>query len=66
MYSNIFASSPALLYLNVNQEMHSNDAHIIYYSNMVSDDKITILVECEMENEGRPYPYHVVCSQTSS
>jgi hypothetical protein len=46
--------------------MHSNDAHIIYYSNMVSDDKITILVECEMKNKGRPYPYHVVCSQTPS
>jgi hypothetical protein len=42
MHSNIFVSSPALLYL--------------YYSNMVSDDKITILVECKMKNEGRPYP----------
>jgi len=29
--------------------MHSNDAHIIYYGNMVPDDKITILVECEMK-----------------
>jgi hypothetical protein len=46
--------------------MHFNDAHIIYYGNMVSDDKITILVECEMKNEGRPYPYHVVHSQTPS
>jgi len=30
-------------------KMHSNDAHIIYYGNMVSDDKIAIPVECEMK-----------------
>ena len=28
----------------------SNDAYIIYYSNMVLDNKITILVECEMKD----------------
>ena len=46
--------------------MHSNDDRIIYYGNMVSDDKITIQVECEMKDKGRPYPYHVVHSQTPS
>jgi len=33
--------------------MYSNDACIIYYGNMVSDDKITILVECKMKIKAR-------------
>ena len=61
-----FHTSLTLLYVNVDWEMHSNDAHIIYYGIMVPDDKITILVECEMKIKGRSYPYHVVYSQTPS